>query len=74
LFLHALNQRQHLIIGVLDRRRELGLWRALDLRGRQVAASVGIEVAVALDPLCGTARCASDWLVQIQMGWAGLPL
>ena len=35
-----------LIIDVLDRRRELGLWRALGLRGRQVASSVVIEVAV----------------------------
>ena len=35
-----------LIIDVLDRRRELGVWRALGLRGRQVTASVVIEVAI----------------------------
>jgi putative ABC transport system permease protein len=35
-----------LIIDALDRRRELGLWRALGLRGRQATASVVIEVAL----------------------------
>ena len=60
-----------LIIDVLDRRRELCLWRALGLRGRPVVSSMVIEVAIVaglISALAVPIRMYNNYVNTLSMG------